>query len=191
MAVTQSHKTYKSQLTTGILKQCLGGILVLLFSAYGCGDSKPPVRPAANVQPAAAQQAAQPPLAELLAEDTSTQQGYIYERKNRRDPFIPLILPTKRIVIKGKAKTGTLESYDLSEFMLAAIAKKGSKYYALLVTPDTRSFTVFKGTRIGISNGTVKSISDKKVILLENSKDYKGELQPREIILEFIKGEGE
>jgi len=174
-----------------IFKSLLGGLLVIvLFN--GCSDTPPPKRPAA-VKPkpaAAAVQAAQPPLSELLAEDTSAQQGYIYERKNRRDPFIPLILPSKKVLKKEGLKTGTLESYDIGEFVLAAIARMGSEYYALLVAPDNRSFTVYKGTGIGLNKGKVKDISDKKIILIEYSRDYTDTVVPREIILEFNKGEG-
>ena len=194
MLVKQSYKKYISYRDPGIFRYFIGGLLVLIFTAYGCSDTPPTVRqapPTNTAQPAAAQQAAQPPLAELLADDTLMQKGYIYDRKDRRDPFIPLIFPTKKLVSKEKAKTGTLESYDLTEFVLAAIAKMGTKYYALLVTPDRRSFTVFKGTRIGLSKGKVKNISDNKVVLVEESRDYKGTLKPREIILEFTKGEGE
>ncbi len=194
MLVKQSYKTFRRYKGPGLFKHFIGLLLVLLFAAYGCSDSQPPVQQPSSVNTApstAVQQAAQPPLAELLADDTSLQQGYIYDRKSRRDPFIPLILPTKQLVTKDKVKTGTLASYDLSEFILAAIAKMGTQYYALVVTPDKRSFTVFKGTNIGLNNGSVKEISDKKVVLVETSKDYKGTLTPREIILEFTKGEGE
>jgi Tfp pilus assembly protein PilP len=194
MLAKQSYKKYISYRDPGIFSYCIGGLLVLIVTAYGCSDTPPTVRkapPAKTAQQAAAQPAAQPPLAELLADDTLMQKGYIYERKNRRDPFIPLILPIKPLLAKEKAKTGTLESYDFSEFTLAAIAKMGTQYYALLVTPDQRSFTVFKGTRLGLSKGKVQNISDKKVVLVEKSRDYKGTLKPREIILEFTKGEGE
>lgn len=178
------------KLIMSIFKGLSAGLLAVVLFA-GCSDTPPPKRPVAvQKQPSAAAPAAQPPLSELLAEDTSAQQGYIYERKNRRDPFIPLILPTQKVLKKDGLKTGTLESYDIGEFTLAAIAKKGTERIALLVAPDNRSFTVYKGTGIGLYNGTVKEISDKKVVLVEYSRDYTGAMVPREIILELNKGEG-
>ncbi len=159
----------------------------MLF-AYGCGDKppKPPVatapKPAAAVQPA-------PPQAEV-AEAEPEQQGYIYDRRNRRDPFLALIQPRK-VKPVDTTKPGTLESYGLKEFTLKAIAKMGTQYYALLVTPDNRSFTVFKGNAIGLNDGIVKKITDKKIVLLEYTEEYTGEKVPSEIILEFYKGEGE
>ena len=162
------------------------GILALLFIVYGCGDSPPsPAKPVAVKPPAAVQPA--PPSA-VADEEAPEQQGYVYDRRNRRDPFLPLIQPRKIKPI-NKTKPGTLESYEFKEFSLAAIVKMGTQYYALLVTPDNRSFTVFEGNTIGLNKGTVKEITAKKIILVEYSEDYTGEKIPREIILEFSKGE--
>ncbi|NOZ67666.1 MAG: pilus assembly protein PilP [Deferribacteres bacterium] len=116
------------------------------------------------------------------------QEGYVYQRRGRRDPFTPLIVPLKKQK-KDKSKVGTIEGYDLNEFALTAIAKKGDEYYALLVTPDNRSFTVKEGDTIGMNNGKVKEITSDKVRMVEYIRNYKGELRPRQIILEFHKGE--
>lgn len=128
------------------------------------------------------------PDAEPVVQDSSKQEGYIYEQRGRRDPFTSLIIPTAK-TDKDNSKIGTLEGYDLGEFALLAIAKKGAQYYALLVTPDNRSFTVDKGTRIGLSNGKVKEITSDKIVLEEFTRDYLGERIPRQILLEFHKGE--
>jgi len=114
--------------------------------------------------------------------------GYVYKRGDRRDPFEPLIKPKR--VKRAETKAGTLESYDLGDFSLVAIAKKGNEYYALLVTPDNRSFTVVKGMRIGLNRGRVKDISPDRVVLAESFRDYKGELKSRLITLQLRKGEG-
>jgi type IV pilus assembly protein PilP len=169
-------------------------LISLLFSSYGCSDqpSAPPAQ-VAQTQPVAAAPAsptaAVQPEAEVLEVPKPT--GYVYERRDRRDPFVPLIVPKKRVEKDKGVKPGTLESYDLSEFKLAAIAKKGKSYLALITTPDNRSFTVVKGMGIGQNKGKVKDITKDKIVLVEYSRDFRGQLKPREIILEFRKGEVE
>ena len=168
-------------------------LISVLFLSYGCSDqpSSPPVQ-VAQTQPAAAP-ASQPavPQPEAEVQEVPEQTGYVYERRDRRDPFVPLIVPKKKVEKVKGVKAGTLESYDISEFKLAAIAKKGKNYFALITTPDNRSFTVHKGMAIGMNKGKVKDITRDKIVLVEYSRDFRGELKSREIILEFRKGEVE
>ena len=154
-------------------------ILVIFLCAafYGCSNDT-------NIQPAgtAKKQAVKKPLSSpaaiqpqvALTEDTPEQEGYVYEQRGRRDPFSSLIIPVQKSE-KDASKMGTLEGYDISEFILLAIAKKGTEFYGLLATPDNRSFTVNKGNTIGLSNGKVVSITDVKIELVEYTKDYKGD----------------
>jgi type IV pilus assembly protein PilP len=169
-------------------------MISLLFSSYGCSDqpSSPPVQ-VAQTLPVAAAPASQPSVAQPEAEALEVPEptGYIYDRRDRRDPFVPLIVPKKKVKKDKDVKPGTLESYDLSEFKLGAIAKKGKDYFALITTPDNRSFTVRKGMAIGLNKGKVKDITRDKIVLVEYSRDFRGERKPREIILEFRKGEVE
>jgi type IV pilus assembly protein PilP len=166
-------------------------LIVAPYLFFGCSNqpAPPPARVTPQAKsPAPVPQAAAPQPSEEGME-ASQQEGYIYQRRDRRDPFVPLVVPKKE-ASKG-VKAGTLTSYDLSEFTLAAIAKRGKQYFALLTTPDNRSFTVTKGTRIGMNKGKVKDISKNKVTLVEYTRDYSGQLKPREILLEFHKGEVE
>lgn len=168
-----------------------GLCMIALFSLSGCSDEppglaankvvKPPVK---NVQDnTAALKAA------ASIQETSVQEGYIYDRRDRRDPFIPLIVPKMNLNDKETAKIGTLESYDIGEYVLAAIIKKGGGNFALVVAPDNRSFTVRVGTVIGFNKGKVEEISDERIVLVEYSKDYKGDLRPRRITMDFRKGD--
>ncbi len=129
------------------------------------------------------------PQTEITIQEISNQEGYIYKQRDRRDPFMSLIVPKQKLREKDIIKAGTLEGYDIGEFHLAAIAKKGTQYFALIVTPDNRSFSVSRGTTIGLNEGKVEEISSDKIVLVEYSRDYKGELKPRRITLEFFKGE--
>lgn len=169
-------------------------LIIILFSFYGCNNqpSSPPIQVA---QPQSAKNTGSPaavPEPEAAAVQAAPEQeGYIYLQRDRRDPFVPLIVPKKSRQKGSGIKAGFLESYDISEFTLSAIARKGREYFALLTTPDNRSFTVNIGNVIGMNKGTVKDITKNTIVLVEYTKDYKGELKPRQFILEFHKGEVE
>lgn len=165
-------------------------LLFAFFAFYGC-ESKPPLSQAKRAVRSPAQtspvNAVPPiPIEELQEPD---QKGYIYDQRGRRDPFVPLIIRKASLPKKKNAKLGTIESYDLTEFSLAAIITKAGRNFALIVTPDNRSFTVSEGDVIGLNNGMVKEITDNRIVMVEYSKDYRGNLKPREIILEFHKGD--
>ncbi len=131
------------------------------------------------------------PVLEAEAPGPDKAESYFYEPKGRRDPFMPLIEIKKVKKTGGKLRPmGTLESYDISNFTLIAIVeKKGQEYYALLRAADNKAFTVSKGTVLGLNNGKVKEITPDKLVVVEYIKDYKGELRPREIVLDLRKGE--
>jgi len=188
---TSHNKRISNPMHSLMIICCL--LIIPLFSFFSCSNkpATPPVKVAQkkSVTNTGIQTALPQPA--IVDEEEPKQEGYIYQRRDRRDPFIPLIV-LKKSVQKGKGvKPGTLASYDLNEFSLAAIARKGWKYYALLTTPDNRSFTVYKGTRVGLNKGKVKNISRDKIVLVEYSRDFRGEIKPRQIILEFHKGEVE
>ncbi len=168
-----------------------GVFLVACFVFYGCGPDVP-TRPAPKpaVKPSAKSvQEKNDALKAMQALQEPVQGGYIYDQRHRRDPFVPLIVPKTNSKETKIASTGTLESYDIGEFTLAAIIEKGEQNFALVVAPDNRSFTLNEGTVIGLNKGKVEEISGKMVVLVEYSKDYKGKLRPRKIIMDLRKGE--
>ena len=165
-------------------------LISALFIFYGC-ESTPPISPAKRAVKSPAQKTPVNAVPPILIEELQAldQKGYIYDQRGRRDPFVPLIIRKTSLPRKKSARTGTIENYDISEFSLAAIIAKAGRNFALVVTPDNRSFTVSEGDVVGLNNGMVKEITDNRVVLVEYSKDYRGNLKPREIILEFHKGD--
>ncbi|RJQ20308.1 MAG: hypothetical protein C4560_05290 [Nitrospiraceae bacterium] len=162
-------------------------IISIFFVLYGCKD-QPAVKAVKKLKTTEAGKEAalqQQPV----VQEAPQEEGYIYQQGNRRDPFEPLIVASKKSAKKESGRTGpgTLESYDISEFSLVAVARKGDGYFALLTTPDNRSFTVRKGSIIGLNKGRVEEITKDRVVLAEYSKDFKGSLRPRKITLEFSK----
>ncbi|MBI5195161.1 MAG: pilus assembly protein PilP [Nitrospirae bacterium] len=157
--------------------------LAFMLSAYGCSkeEAKQKAKGAATVKKEAQIQPLPPESAK------PEELGYTYDPRGRRDPFTPLIAVG---LDKGKkARTaGTLEGYDINDFTLAAIAEKKGVRYGLILSPDNKSYTVKEGTVLGLYKGTVKKITNDKVIIIEYSIDYTGKTRPREVVLELRKG---
>ncbi len=160
-------------------------VIAITFPVSGCKKKTPPPSPQAKKTDVKKEAEVKP---ETLPQETiARSRGYVYEPAGRRDPFTPLIVTKKKGAEKVKRPPGTPESYDVGDFSLLAIAKKGNKYYALLLAPDNRSFTVYEGDVIGLHNGKIEKITNERVIIVEYTEDYKGNKKPREIVLELHK----
>lgn len=169
--------------------------LIIIFSAimiifpvfYGC-NKKAGTSAKAKVEAPVEKVEVKPEI--LLNEKPESEKGYVYDPAGRRDPFVPLVVVSKEEK-KGSKIAGNLESYDIGDFTVVAIAKKGSYYYALLIAPDNKSYTVKEGTVIGLHNGKVLQITSNKILIKEYVEDYTGKQKSREIFLELHKGEVE
>lgn len=115
---------------------------------------------------------------------------YTYDAKGRRDPFLSLVTIPKEKPTRKKGAS-PIESYDISEIKLLAIAWDKEKYYALIMLPDRKSYTITEGTPLGLRDGKVMTITKDTVLLREHVKDYKGDIKPRDIILKLHEGEEE
>ena len=167
-----------------IIVSFIAALLILPFLS-GCQKSSAPSAKAVKQA-----EAAKPDLKAEAAvqEPQNNNQGYVYDRKDRRDPFKPL-LEVKKVEKKDEKRImGTLASYDAGDFQVLAIAKKGVRRYALLIAPGNRSFTVYEGTVLGFHNGKVEKITDNEVIIIERTENYLGKIEPRQLILELHKG---
>jgi len=161
-------------------------VAIIPLPILGCKKKPPPPPPKAK-KPLVEKAEVKPES--IIPEVVTKSKGYIYEPGGRRDPFAPLIVMKKKKKAGEEAPRppGTLESYDIGDFSLLAIVKKGYKYYALLLAPDNRSFTVNEGDIIGFHNGKIEKIMEDRVIIVEYVEDYKGRRKPREIVLKLHK----
>jgi len=162
-------------------------VIMITLPFMGCEKKKsPPPQKRAKVKKGVE---VKPEKIESLVEETATKtEGYLYNPQGRRDPFAPLIvLRRKKASKEVKRPPGTLESYDIGDFSLLAIVKKQNKYYALLLAPDNRSFTVNEGDTIGLHAGRIEEISRDRVVIVEYTIDYRGNKKPREVVLELHK----
>jgi len=153
---------------------------------FGCGKEKSaPQKPSAEK---VTQQNAQ--LEGKVAQEAPKvkQEEVSYDARGRRDPFLPLIQISKE---KPKKKVGAspMESYDINELHLLAIAWDKNKYFALVMLPDKKTYTITEGMTLGLQGGKVEKIEKDTVLIREFVKDYRGDIKPRDSILKLHKGE--
>lgn len=117
---------------------------------------------------------------------------YLYMPQGRRDPFLSIIEATKkeREAERKRRKVRPVEAYDAADINVIAIAGDKEGYYAMVQLPDKKYFTIKEGMTLGLYGGKVTKITAQGVLLREYVKNYKGELQPKDIILKLRK-EGE
>lgn len=152
----------------------------------GCKDEQPVKKPVAEQ----AKEAAQPESRVSQGAAQAIPEGYAYDSKGRRDPFVSLIVVTKQKPLKKKGAS-PIESYDIDEISLLAIAWDKNKYYALIRLPDKKSYTITEGMTLGLMGGKVEKITKDTVLIREYVKDYRGDIKPRDSILKLHKGEEE
>lgn len=161
-------------------------IIVLAFSLISCGKEKTPQKPPEKAKTVTKQVGKEGEEVKPLS-----QEEYKYEMRGRRDPFLSLIEITKKKPIKKKGAS-PFESYELEEIKLLAIAwNKKNKYYALILLPDKKTYTITEGMTLGLQGGKVQKITSDSIIIREFIKDYRGEIKPRDAALKLHKGEEE
>lgn len=163
-------------------------ILCLLLPFAGCQKEQ------ASVKKPVAGQVQPPTIIQEVKETDKTkkdeQEIYTYDPRGRRDPFLSLVMMLKQ---KPERRKGTtpFESYSVDEINLLAIAWDNQKYYALIMLPDKKSYTITEGMKLGLYGGKVQKITKDMVIIREYVKDYRGEIKSRDSILKLRKeGEG-
>lgn len=169
-----------------IFTVCVLSSALLILS--GCGDKQPaaPKKPeAAKPVAAAAPQQAAVQAAEIKAE----KEVFVYDPKDRRDPFSSLIEVKQAGTRKALKGAPPIESFDVDEIQLIAIAWDRQQSYAMVTLPDHKSFTIRKGMTLGIYGGKVSEITRDSVIITEHVKDYKGQLKTKNTILKLRKEE--
>jgi type IV pilus assembly protein PilP len=169
-------------------------LLVLTVPWYACTQEKPVAKQqqAQKVQPAQSEKKTevQPSKPEEKKVEIET---YAYNPQGKRDPFLSIIEASKkdRDTEKKKKSMKPQESYDAPDVKIVAIARDKNKYYAMIQLPDKKYFTIKEGMTVGLYGGKVIKIDAGSVVIREYLKNYKGEMQPKDIILKLRKEEGE
>lgn len=161
-------------------------VISLMLPFGGCGKGKAPVKEpeAAKVKPSDVKSAG----AEPEEVKKAAQEEYKYDSKGRRDPFLSLVEITKEKPVKKKGAS-PIESYDLDEIKLLAIASDKNRHYALIMLPDRKAYTITAGMALGMKGGKVQQITKDTVVIREFVRDYRGDIKPMDSILKLHKGE--
>jgi Tfp pilus assembly protein PilP len=172
------------------MKRILYLFLIIFFalSFGGCGKEKAPAKNliVEKTSPSEAKKSKEPEEVKKAEQ----QEEYKYDVRGRRDPFLSLVEITKQKTIRKKGAS-PVESYDIDEIKLLAIAWNSSKHYALIMLPDKKTYTITEGMTLGLQAGKVQKITKDSVVIREYIKDYRGENKPRDSILKLHKGEEE
>ncbi len=127
-----------------------------------------------------------PPLPPPPAETTGD--GYTYDPKSRRDPFQSIIKMIKNE--RARAELPPLQRFELRDLKLLGIIWGGYGYHAMVQTPDGKGYTVKEGTLVGINNGVIKGISEKRIVVSEPTVDFVGKKTTREVEILLRPNEG-
>lgn len=108
--------------------------------------------------------------AEIISTAVEKDQEFVfnYNPEGRREPFKPLIgQPPEPPKATPNPGDKILEKYDLNQFKLTGIILGELGNYARVLAPDGNSYTIKEGTRIGVFEGKVISISENTVLVKE------------------------
>lgn len=103
-----------------------------------------------------------------------------YDATAHRDPFRPPRL-------NGTADARTpLETYQLGQLKLVGvIAQPDHGYRAMVEDSAGLGYIITTGTPIGSSGGVVRSIEPRRVVIEESTRDFYGEVKPKEVVMEL------
>lgn len=103
-----------------------------------------------------------------------------YDPSAHRDPFRP-----PRLTGTADAKT-PLETYQLGQLKLVGVVVESSSGYRAMVEDSAGlGYIITTGTPIGSSGGVVRSIEPRRVVIEESTRDFYGDVKPKEVVMEL------
>jgi Tfp pilus assembly protein PilP len=143
---------------------------------------------AQEAKPAPAQGAAKPAPAAAPAQPLPTiDPSYVYEPAGRRDPFISLLGRGEDTSPKAARPPG-LSGLLIGEITVKGVVRDRTGFIAMLQAPDNKTYTVRVGDKL--LDGTVKSISQEKVIFSQDVNDPLSLVKQREVPKPVRQAEG-
>ncbi len=110
---------------------------------------------------------------ELLKRKSLTANPYPYNLN--RNPF-RTFLYTQKPNVSFKYGELPLLQYSLSSLYIVGIMEKSGKYYAMVSTPDGRSYIVTAGSIMGINRARITDITENSIVLSEKTYNQLGQL---------------
>jgi type IV pilus assembly protein PilP len=137
---------------------------------------------------------------ELLAEQAGKEPTYVYDPKDKLDPFEPLFAteaPKRMAPGKKKEKQEKrlpltpLQRIDLGQLKVVGIILSPTGNKALVEEPSGKGYVISKGTYVGTNFGRVKQVLIDRVIVEEQVEDFfSGGMKPQTTELELQKRPG-
>lgn len=153
----------------------------------GTAPSSPPP-PSPNTPPPVGAAAGRPnvPAQESAAAVAAEVQGFlepfIYDAKNRRDPFQPY---ADFRPVDTQLMLSPLQRYDLDELKLVGIMWDVHSPKAMFIDPDKQVHVVGRDESIGKKNGYIATIREGEVVVVESvRKDGEVVFKPRVLRME-------
>lgn len=132
------------------------------------------------------------PLKKIFAIQTTTDKvevkkkkgkGYLYDPTGKTDPFASFIAKREKIEKKEKKKPRTyLETLDLSQLDLSVIVVSPKGKWAMVRDSKGLGHVIKEGTGIGTNGGVVHEIKAGEVVIREEFKNFRGEIQHKDIV---------
>jgi type IV pilus assembly protein PilP len=111
------------------------------------------------------------------------EKGYLYDPTGKTDPFASFIAKREKIAKEEKRKPRTyLETLDLSQLNLSVIVVSPRGKWAMVRDSKGLGHVIKEGTGIGTNGGVVHEIKAGQVIIREEYKDFRGDIQHKDII---------
>ena len=118
-----------------------------------------------------------------------------YDPEGKPDPFRPFIQIGEKTGETGEHQEVVvlppLQRFAVDEFRLTGIVWAADKKIAMVETPEGKHYVLRRGTHIGINSGKVTKILSDSVIVLEEIKDFEGNINTERIILTLRKNGGD
>ncbi|MCC6763178.1 MAG: pilus assembly protein PilP [Deltaproteobacteria bacterium] len=103
-----------------------------------------------------------------------------YDARAHRDPFTP-----PRLNSTADART-PLETYQIGQLKLVGVVAQPPQGYRAMVEDSAGlGYIITTGTPIGSSGGVVRSIESRRVVIEESTRDFYGDVKPKEVVMEL------
>ncbi len=114
------------------------------------------------------------------------QSSLVYPYFLKRNPF-QTFLYTKKPSVSFKVGEIPLLQYSLSSLKIVGIMERRGKYFAMIQTPDNRSYIVTVGSIIGVGRARITSINDNMINLVENTYNALGQMRAVNVVMRITK----
>jgi type IV pilus assembly protein PilP len=131
-----------------------------------------------------------PLTANEMLKELASDDGFVYKREGRVDPFKPFLKEKSKIVKTPEAEElFGMRKFEPGQLTLVAIVFRGDEGVAMVQDPTGQGYLIHKGTKIGRS-GTVEDIIPNRVIIQNLTYTRAGDKRYNRVDM-LLKKEGE